>query len=256
VVRLARHAARCGRRRWGTRVTLLGGALLVGVLFGMLHALEADHLAAVATLAVRQTDRRRIVAQGVFWGVGHTLTLLAVAGSLLVLGVALSERWAHALEGAVGAMLVLLGADLLRRLHRDRVHFHAHAHADDAPPHFHAHSHRGEARPHVAQAHRHAHGPVPLRALAVGTVHGLAGSSALVLLAAQQVSGAWSALLYVLVFGAGSIVGMASLSWAVSWPLRLGAARLTRLHRGFSLAVGLFGIGLGAQAMARHWWPG
>jgi sulfite exporter TauE/SafE len=235
-------------------MTLLGGALLVGVLFGMLHALEADHLAAVATLAVRETERRRVVAHGVCWGIGHTLTLLAVAGSLLVLGVVLSERWAHGLEGAVGAMLLLLGVDLLRRLHRDRVHFHAHAHADDAPPHFHAHSHRGDRRPHVPQAHRHAHGKLPLRALAVGAVHGLAGSSALVLLVAQQVSGAWSALLYVLAFGAGSIVGMAALSWALSWPLRLGAARLTWLHRGFSVAVGLFGIALGAQAMARHWW--
>ena len=87
---------------------ITGTVLLLGLLFGMQHALEADHLAAVATLVAREGDTRRAIRQGVFWGLGHALTLLLVGGLVMVVGVVLSERWMRGLETAIGVMLVLL----------------------------------------------------------------------------------------------------------------------------------------------------
>lgn len=233
-----------------------GTVLLLGLVFGLQHALEADHLAAIATLVAREGDPRRVVRQGVFWGLGHTLTLLLFGGTVMVLGIALPARWAQGLEALVGAMLVLLGADLLRRLRRERIHFHAHAHVPTAQveaTHFHAHSHRGERNAHDARRHRHAHRPLPLRALLVGMVHGLAGSAALVLLTLQRVGTPWTGLLYVLLFGLGSVAGMAALSLAISLPLRLSAQRLTRVHRWLNAAVAAFSVGLGLNVLA-IWW--
>jgi ABC-type nickel/cobalt efflux system permease component RcnA len=234
-----------------------GTVLLFGLLLGMQHALEADHLAAVATLVAREPDGRRVVRQGMFWGLGHTLTLLAFGGLVMVIGVALSDAWVHGLEGAVGVMLVLLGLDLLRRLGRERVHFHAHRHAPAAAAapvqHFHAHTHQGEHAPHDRDAHHHEHRPLPLRALLVGMVHGLAGSAALVLLTLQQVGSPWVGLVYILLFGLGSVAGMAALSWAVSWPMRLTAGRLTRWHRALNVVVAGASIGLGLQVVATQW---
>ena len=161
--------------------------LAVGLLLGMQHATEVDHLAAVATLATRQSSLTQTLRQGVAWGIGHTLTLVLFGGVVLWLGQAISPRLGQALETAVGIMLVLLGADVLRRLVRDRTHFHVHRHGLRLA-HVHAHSHRGEGA-HAGSAHRHAHPQRwPVRALAVGMMHGLAGSAALVLLTMQSIA--------------------------------------------------------------------
>lgn len=211
--------------------------LVVGLLLGMQHATEADHLAAVATLATRQGSLAQTVRQGVAWGIGHALTLMLFGGAVLLLGQAISPGLEQALETAVGAMLVLLGADVLRRLVRDRIHFHLHRHGPQLA-HVHAHSHRGEG-PHAASAHRHAHPRRwPLRALAVGMMHGLAGSAALVVLALQALPTAALGIGYIALFGLGSIAGMALLSAAVAVPLRLSSRHLTGMHRAMTGLVG------------------
>ena len=218
--------------------------LLFGLLLGMKHATEADHLAAVATLATRQGSLTQTLRQGVAWGVGHTLTLMLFGGTVLGLGHAISPALEQALETAVGAMLVVLGAYVLRRLVRDRVHFHAHRHAAGSA-HFHAHSHCGEG-PHETSKHRHRHADRwPIRALAIGVMHGLAGSAALVVLALQSMPSAALGLGYIALFGIGSIAGMALLSFAVAVPLRLSSAYLTRTHRAMTALVGLFSCALG-----------
>jgi ABC-type nickel/cobalt efflux system permease component RcnA len=229
----------------------LASILALGFLLGMRHALDADHLAAVATLATRSPSVRRAVVQGVVWGAGHTLTLMLFGGVVLVLGGVVPERAAAALELAVGVMLVALGADVLYRLRRDRIHFHRHRHTDGAE-HFHAHSHQGESVPH-AQAphdHRHARG-FPARALVVGMIHGLAGSAALVLLSLETLrSPAWG-LVYIAIFGFGSILGMAALSVAIAVPLRLTSHRLTRAYDGLSTAIGVATILIGGIIVYR-----
>jgi ABC-type nickel/cobalt efflux system permease component RcnA len=218
--------------------------LLVGLLLGMQHATEADHLAAVATLVARPGSLGQTVRQGVAWGVGHTLTLMAFGGAVLLLGQAISPDLEHALETAVGVMLVLLGADVLRRALRERIHFHVHRHGPDTV-HVHAHSHRGEAA-HAASAHRHAHPRRwPLRALAVGMMHGLAGSAALVVLSLEAIASPGLGFGYIAVFGLGSIAGMALLSVVIAVPLGLTSRRLTALHRAMTVAVGAASCVLG-----------
>ncbi len=208
--------------------------LVVGLLLGMKHATEADHLAAVATLATREGSLGQTLRQGVAWGIGHTVTLMLFGGAVLGLGGAISTDLEQALETAVGAMLVVLGADVLRRLVRDRIHFHAHRH-DARRAHFHAHSHRGDG-PHRASAHRHAHPRRwPVRALAVGVMHGLAGSAALVVLTMQTMPSV----------GLGSIGGMALLSIVIAVPLKLSSACLTRAHHVMTAIVGVCTCGLG-----------
>ena len=208
--------------------------LLVGLLLGMKHATEADHLAAVATLATREATLAQTLRQGVAWGVGHTLSLMLFGGIVFVLGRAISPSLEQALETAVGIMLVVLGADVLRRLSAGRI-------AWLTSRHVHQQTHQHVQR-HARQAPAR---PWPLRALAVGMMHGLAGSAALVMLSLQSLP-SWSiGLGYIAVFGLGSIIGMALLSAAIALPLRLSARYLLGLHRSMTGLIGLFSCALG-----------
>jgi high-affinity nickel permease len=218
--------------------------LAVGLLMGIKHATEADHLAAVATLAMRQSSLLQALRQGIAWGIGHTLTLMGFGGALLLLGGAVSPHLEQALETAVGAMLIVLGADVLRRLVRDRMHRHVRRHVGDIA-HVDAHSHRDDLQQ-QALAHRDAQ-PVqwPVRALAVGMMHGLAGSAALVVLAVQTLPSVGLAIGYIALFGLGSIAGMALLSIVIAVPLKHSSGYLTRAHRAVTAAVGVFSCALG-----------
>ena len=229
----------------------LASILALGFGLGMRHATDADHLAAVATLATRSRSLGHTVAQGIAWGTGHTLTLMVFGGAVLVLGAVVPARAAQALELAVGVMLCLLGADTLYRLRRKRIHFHAHRHADGVA-HFHAHSHRDEGGPHDAARHEHQHPRgFPGRALLVGMVHGMAGSAALILLSLEALrSPAWG-LAYIAIFGLGSILGMAALSAAIAVPLRLTSRHLARAYDGLSAAVGIATVMLGCYMVYR-----
>ena len=175
------------------------GILGLGFLLGMQHALEADHIAAVSSIAARRSQVGDIVRHGLTWGLGHTLTLFVFAGAAIWLGRAIPEHVARPMETAVGIMLVGLGAHVLWRLWRDRVHFHRHGH-DDGTVHIHAHSHAGETRPHARAPHAHAHG-FRWRTLLVGLMHGMAGSAALLVLAVSQAASPAIGLGYVALFG-------------------------------------------------------
>ena len=223
----------------------MGGVLVLGLLVGMRHALEADHVAAVAALTARSRNLGGALRLGAAWGLGHTLTLFAAGTVVLSLDGVMPERIAHLFEFAVGIMLVLLGADLLRRLIAARVHFHVHRHGDGTT-HLHAHSHAGEAD-HAASRHDHVHARgLPVRALAVGLMHGLAGSAALILLTAGQIDSLLLALAYLALFGIGSMIGMAALSVVIAIPLQRLARSLSWAHNALGAAVGLGTIGLGA----------
>ncbi|MGB5253665.1 MAG: urease accessory protein, partial [Sedimenticolaceae bacterium] len=102
--------------------------LILGLLLGLQHAAEADHIAAVASLTTRGTNLRDAARQGAAWGVGHGLTLLLFGGVVLLIDGIVGPRISLLLEAVVGLMLVLLGLDVLLRLWRARVHFHVHLH--------------------------------------------------------------------------------------------------------------------------------
>ncbi len=224
--------------------------LFLGLLIGMQHALEADHVAAVGTFLTRRRSARGIIAHGLAWGLGHAITLSLFAGGAIVLGVAIGERLAGWLEVGVALLLIGLGGHLLYRLIRDRVHFHRHRH-DDGTSHFHAHSHAGEGRDHTRSAHHHGHpAGLPVRALTVGLMQGMAGSAALVVLTAAGVRDPLMGLLFVAVFAAGSITGMVVLSALIAVPLAYLARTLTWAQRGLEGAVGLITMALGGWLLS------
>ena len=228
----------------------MGAVLLLGFLIGMKHALEADHVAAVASLAARGRSLPEALRMGAAWGLGHTLTLFTVGAVVLSIDTVLPERLAVMLELGVGVMLLWLGADVVFRLIRDRIHFHLHRH-DDGTVHFHAHSHAGHGV-HDTASHRHEHRPrLPLRALMVGCMHGMAGSAALILLTLGEIDSLPLALGYMALFGIGSMLGMAALSLAIALPLRRAARSLTWAHNALHGCIGLGTIGLGAWIVYR-----
>ncbi|WFU19708.1 urease accessory protein [Bradyrhizobium sp. CB3481] len=219
------------------------GILGLGFLLGMQHALEADHIAAVSSIAARRSHVADIVKHGLTWGLGHTLTLFVFAGAAILLGRAIPETVARPLETAVGLMLVGLGVHVLWRLWRDRVHFHRHGHADGTV-HFHAHSHAGETAPHARNVHAHDHG-FRWRTLLVGLMHGMAGSAALLVLAVTQASSPMAGLGYIALFGIGSMIGMGALSTVIAVPLAISARSLTWANRALQGAVGLATVAIG-----------
>ncbi len=225
----------------------MSSLLLIGFFIGMRHALDADHLAAVASLVSQKQSLAYTIRQGGAWGLGHTITLFLFSSIIIFMDTVLPEHLARGLEMAVGLMLLLLGADVLRRVVRGRVHFHTHQHAD-GEHHFHAHSHTDELRTqHAVSRHNHEHPRgLPLRALMVGLMHGMAGSAAVILLALETVSSPLQSIFYILIFGIGSMLGMALLSVVISIPMRLSANRLTWAHNTVQVLVGVLTIGLGA----------
>ena len=178
---------------------------LLGLLLGMRHALEPDHLAAVSTLVASERSARRGALLGLYWGLGHSAALFGVGGVLAVLHRQMPPRAADGFELLVAAMLVALGVRAMRAALRPHDDAHDHAHAG---------------------AHAHARRPArgfAARSLVVGLVHGTAGSGALTALVVAELPSTVSRLAYVALFGAGSIAGMALLSGLAGWPLaRLG----------------------------------
>ncbi len=225
--------------------------LILGFLIGMGHALEADHLAAVGTLASDgRATGRRLALLGASWGMGHTTTLFLISAPVMLSGLVLSARMAAGMEFFVGVMLAGLGGWVLWKMWRHRVHFHVHDHGEG--PHLHAHSHAGSTLPHAADPHEHSHAGLSPRAFLVGLAHGAAGSAGLVALAAAAAGGPLTAIAYVLVFGLGSVIGMALLTWVISWPLKLAERTAGRLFVGLRVSVALVAIWLGLSVMAEN----
>ena len=215
---------------------------LLGLLLGMRHALEPDHLAAISTLVVDQGRVGSGAVLGGLWGLGHTLALLAVATFLALCGSALPPRLATAFELGVAVMLIGIGLrsmtratsrSITRAKHHDETR--AKTCAKTRAPRSHLHDEpsdrvgrRGFAR----------------RSLLVGSVHGLAGSGALTALVASRLPSTPGRLFYVALFGLGSVVGMAALSGAAGWPLaRFG--RNPVVARALMCGTGLLSFGLG-----------
>lgn len=221
----------------------------LAVLIGMGHALEADHVAAVSAMAVGETRRSKIVRTGAVWGLGHAITLMIFAGAALVLGFSFKAELVGWLEFLVGLMLMGLGGHILYRLVRDRVHFHMHRHAR-GQAHFHAHSHKGCAvAAHDATSHDHGHEPFPFKSLFVGMMHGMAGSAALLILTASSAPTPFMGLMYLVLFGLGSVMGMAALSAVIAVPIALSAQVLTWANRTIHLGTGLATFALGAYTV-------
>ena len=184
-------------------------ALATSFMIGMRHATDPDHVVAVTAIAARERSLRRAAGAGALWGVGHTLTIIVVGGSIVLFKLTFTPRLGLSLELAVAVMLILLGGLNLFDV---------------------------RARP----------GPLAAaRPLAVGVVHGLAGSAAATLLVLPLIADVRWAALYLLLFGAGTIAGMAVMTVVIAAPSVYAAPRVARLHHAIRLASGALSVAFG-----------
>lgn len=211
---------------------------VLGVALGMRHALEPDHLAAVSTLTSQQKSARAGLVLGVFWGLGHSLSLLLVGGTLALLETHLPARLENGFEVLVSLMIIFLGARALRQAVRE-----------GRSGVVHSHEHGGVAHTHPAPT-EHLHvskATLATRPLLIGLVHGLAGSGALTVIVLSELHSAAERLSYIFLFGSGSIIGMGLLTGLVGVPLSR-AARNPRLATGLLMVTGVISLSIGA------WW--
>ena len=222
-------------------VTSVPAILGLGFFLGLKHATEADHLAAVSTIV---SDRKSIwnsMLVGGLWGVGHTISLFVAGILVLLLDFEITERTERALEFCVGLMLTILGLNVIRKLIAGtKLHLHSHDHGE----HVHAHPHI-HTRDETEEPHTHHGLSLSPRALIVGMVHGMAGSAALMLLVIPTIGTRVLGLVYIVVFGVGSIGGMMLMSLLVSLPFRLTTARFNRVNQVLQIAAGIFSVVLG-----------
>ena len=215
--------------------------LAIGFVLGLKHAIEADHIAAVTTIVSQRKSVVGAALVGTLWGVGHTASLVIAGLVVLFLRIEIAEHTAMALEFGVAIMLIGLGTNVLWKVARGaRVHAHVHSHGgvEHTHPHVHEPAHEQSAGEH------HGYGFLA-RPLAVGMVHGMAGSAALMLLVLSTVTSPVVGLAYIGVFGVGSIAGMTIMSALVSLPVRLTATRFAHAERAMQCLAGLFGLSFG-----------
>ncbi|HEV7859145.1 MAG TPA: hypothetical protein VGO91_11055 [Pyrinomonadaceae bacterium] len=229
--------------------------LAFGFVLGLKHAVEADHLAAVSTIVSERKSLLSSSLVGGLWGIGHTISLLIAGIAVMLLHIEISERMAQALEFCVGLMLVALGLNALRKLLRHG-HLHLHVHQHGRRVHVHPHLHDGSPEPDP-----HTHHGLPLdqqegfrlgkRPLLIGMVHGFAGSAALMLLVLSTITTPLVGLLYIAVFGVGSIGGMMMMSALVGLPMHFTASRFTRANLALRCLAGLFSLSFGLLMVYR-----
>lgn len=185
---------------------------VLGFLIGMRHAVDPDHVVAVTAISARHASFARAAVVGALWGVGHTLTLLLVGGSIVVFRIAISTQVSTALELGVAGMLVYLGFSNLATLRRG-------SSASSAPS--------------------------GTRPLVVGAVHGLAGSGAVAVLVVGAVSDSVAAIGYLALFGLGTVLGMLLVTFMVVMPAQLAVARVGSARRWLTLASGVASVVMG-----------
>lgn len=213
----------------------------LGFLLGLKHALDPDHLVAVSTIIGESASLKRSSLVGTFWGLGHTTSLILVGTAVIALKLQISDRLALWMELAVALMLVVLGVKaILKPLLDWKLHIHAHRH--DGRAHAHLHFHRlGEEHTHE---HRHLIS-LGSRPFLVGMVHGMAGSAPLTILVLATIPSAFAGVIYIGIFGIGSIGGMLIVSALISVPFLLTRKHFIMFNGALLLTVGLMSIAFG-----------
>jgi ABC-type nickel/cobalt efflux system permease component RcnA len=219
----------------------------IGLVFGIKHATEVDHVVAVSTIVSQHKNVFHSALVGALWGTGHTVSLLIIAAIVLTLRIAIPESVSGWLELGVAVMIICLGISALRRALRKNADVHLHQHSHDGLSHTHVHFHEEETRhePAVASHHSHAVSRLGWKPILIGAMHGLAGSGALTLLVLTQISSSWIGFLYVATFGVGSIVGMLLMSGIIGLPFALTSRKLTHVHQGIQTLAAVLSICFG-----------
>jgi ABC-type nickel/cobalt efflux system permease component RcnA len=232
----------------------------LGLVFGLKHATEVDHVVAVSAIVSEHRSVLRSALVGGLWGAGHMASLVIVGVLVLVFRVAIPLPAANWLEFAVALMIIGLGVLAMSKVLRRRNDVHLHRHSHDGQSHVHIHFHeRGTQHESGASvfpqtsgasnsshlSHSHAISRLGFKPLLVGAMHGLAGSAALTLLVLTQIQSAWLGLLYLALFGIGSTFGMLLMSGLIGLPFALSGRRLTSINYGLQSAAGMLSIAFG-----------
>ncbi len=221
--------------------------LSIGLVFGLKHATEVDHVVAITTIVSRHKNVFRSALVGALWGAGHTASLLVVAVVVLTFRIAIPDWVSGWLELGVALMIIALGVSALWRASRTNSEVHVHQHSHDGLSHTHVHFHEHESKhnPSLQTAHSHAVSRIGLKPVLVGMVHGLAGSGALTLLVLTQISSSLLGFIYVATFGLGSIAGMLVMSGLIGLPFAFTSGKLTHLHQGLQTLAAVLSICFG-----------
>jgi high-affinity nickel permease len=193
----------------------------LGFLFGLQHATDPDHVVAVATIVsrTRRFDAGALI--GAFWGVGHTATIVTMGMAIIVFNLTVTPSVGLSMELAVAAMLLALGVFRIVRLVQER--------DDEEQVETGGQTGFRSALETVGRAQA-------ARSVAIGLVHGLAGSAAVALLVLSAVKSPYAAAAYLLLFGLGTVVGMTAITALLSLPFRVP---LLRLNRGLAIGTGV-----------------
>jgi ABC-type nickel/cobalt efflux system permease component RcnA len=238
--------------------------IAIGFFLGMRHATDPDHVIAVTTIVSRQNKIRRAALTGIFWGVGHTLTIFVVGTAIILFGVVIPARIGLSMELSVALMLVILGVMNIVAFVRSArsfakvegvaatVHAHHHSHGDYI--HTHPHGHTPESHPHAPEKTPLARmdrlfGGLGIyrqfRPLLVGIVHGLAGSAAVALLVLTTIRDPRWAIAYLLVFGMGTVAGMMLITMSIASAFSFFGRKHANFRVQLGLASGLLSLAFG-----------
>ena len=239
--------------------------LLFGFVLGMRHATDPDHVIAVSTIVSRERSLSKAAMVGAFWGLGHTVTILLVGASIILFDLSIPPRVGLTMEFCVGLMLVLLGVlnltGITKRLsekfspaHPEVTGRHAHLHKHNTHLHYHWHSHQPAEQHHSESLSPLAWMRSPfsnlglfhsMRPFLIGIVHGLAGSAAVALLVLATIRNPRWAVIFLLIFGVGTIAGMVLITMAMSLPFSYAGTRFRWLNRGLVTGSGILSLAFG-----------
>lgn len=231
-------------------LVLPGGILVLGLLTGIRHSIEADHIAAISTIVTSNINRKGLLHVsyiGILWGIGHTTALMSVGFIILFFAINIPSEMTNILEFIVGVMLIYLAIAAITGLniskfikgiiHTNKAHNHPHIHIETHTIHSHPHLHNNKN-------HNHEH-----KSIIVGIIQGLAGSGALMLLILSTINSAEVGIIYIAVFGIGSILSMAAISTIIGLPLIRIGKRSTRFNTAIRLSSSAFSILIGISIM-------
>ncbi|HKP85242.1 MAG TPA: urease accessory protein UreH [Blastocatellia bacterium] len=223
--------------------TSIAFALAVGFLRGLQHALDPDHVVAVSTIVSEHKSLLRSSLVGTFWGLGHTAALVVVSLAIILLRPTIPDSALLWMETPVAVMLIALGVSATWKAVKERgwqIHTHTHRHDDRSPAHSHIHVHSGDEHNHMHRMFR-----VGRKPFVVGVVHGLAGSAVVTLAALATIPSVALGLVWIALFGIGTIGGMLLMSAAISLPFIITARRFSAINGAIRLLAGLFSIFFG-----------
>lgn len=224
--------------------TTLLTTLVLGLALGIKHALDADHVVAVSTIVSQHRNPFKAALVGIFWGIGHTTTLLLVGVAVIGFKLVIPDQLALSMEFLVGLVLFALGVQILWQYLPRKKHIHVHDHSGDIHTHEHVHLHKKDGE---AEVQHH-----PLRqhkSLLLGMIHGLAGSAALMLLVLGTIQSPLESVAYILIFGIGSIFGMMIISTLIGLPFALSSQRFASLNHMIRFTAGALSTALGIFLM-------